>query len=128
MPMQTWNLEDRSDTGRSGPLVLFSTPEARLVVLDLDAGEEVGEHRVRERLTVLVVDGCVQLSAADGAQTLRRGGLALFEPSEGHAVRALEASRLVLTLAPWPAPDHYGDGAQGDPHALPVNATLPPAR
>jgi len=125
--MESWDLDDRRDDGgRSGPRVLFSTPEARMVVLDLAAGEEVGEHQVRERLKVLVLDGRVELTAAGSTRSLARGALTLFEPAEAHSVRALEPARLLLTLAPWPAPDHYAAGEHEDPHQLPANATLPP--
>ena len=124
--MESWDLDRGDDGGRPGPRVLFSTPEARMVVLDLAAGEEVGEHQVRERLALLVLDGRIELTAGDGTRTLGRGTLTLFEPAEAHSVRALEPARLLLTLAPWPAPDHYTEGEHEDPHQLPANATLPP--
>jgi quercetin dioxygenase-like cupin family protein len=126
--MEAWDLDHRvDDGGRSGPQVLFSTPEARMVVLDLAAGDVVGEHQVRERLTMLVLAGRVELASGGSTRALGRGTLALFEPAEAHAVRALEPTRLLLTLAPWPAPDHYAADEHEDPHELPANATLPPA-
>lgn len=33
------------------------------------------------------------------------GSLASFDPAERHEVRALQDSRLLLLLTPWPAPD-----------------------
>jgi hypothetical protein len=38
--------------GSQEPRVLFSAPECRAVVIDLRAGEELGDHRVRERALV----------------------------------------------------------------------------
>jgi len=45
--------------GRQIPRVLFSSPECRAVIIELRAGEEMGEHRVRERALVQVVSGSV---------------------------------------------------------------------
>jgi quercetin dioxygenase-like cupin family protein len=125
--VQSWSL-DHSDTaaGAAGPQVVFSTPEARVVVLDLAAGEVMREHRVRERLVVLVMLGAVEVTADGATDVLRAPTLALFDPDEDHAVRAVESSRLLLTLAPWPARGHYHDGEDEDPHDLPDNATLRP--
>ncbi len=64
-------------------------------------------------------------SGADTA-TCVEGTLIVFEPGEPHTLRALQPTRLFLTLAPWPAQGHYGDAAGDDPHELPVHATQPP--
>ena len=41
--------------GHQKPRVLFSSPECRIVVLDLRSGEEMGDHHVRERAVVEVI-------------------------------------------------------------------------
>jgi quercetin dioxygenase-like cupin family protein len=107
--------------------VLFSTPEARGVVIDLAAGDELGDHRVRERAILHVLAGTVECASNGGASaSCGRGTLVVFEPGEPHAVRATAPSRLLLVLAPWPAKGHYADEWGEDPHALPVNATERP--
>lgn len=121
--MQLWNLEAPPEGGRTGPRVLFSTPEARAVVIDLEPDQEMGDHRVRERALIQVVHGSVEFTTEDGTTTCGDTTLVLLEPGEHHVVRALERSRLLLTLAPWPAPDHYQPGEHEDPHELPINAT-----
>lgn len=126
MPMQRWDLTDTQVSDRSGPRVLFSTPEARGVVIDLAPGEQMGEHRVRERAVMLVVDGSIEVTGDGPAEPCPRGTLVLFEPSELHVVRAVSQTRLLLTLAPWPAPGHYEPDEHEDPHELPVHATQPP--
>jgi hypothetical protein len=50
----------------------------------------------------------------------------LFEPGELHVVHAVEQTRLLLTLAPWPATGHYQPGEHSNPHGLPAHATQPP--
>ena len=124
--MQRWDVTAPNESGRTGPRVLFSTSEARGVVIDLAPAEEMGEHRVRERAFVHVVHGSITCTSGETTATCPEGTLIMFEPSEPHVVRALESTRLLLMLAPWPAPGHY-DAAEGeDPHELPVNATVPP--
>ncbi len=41
-------------------------------------------------------------------------------------MQAVEQTRLLLTLAPWPAPDHYQPDEHENPHELPAHATQPP--
>ncbi len=123
--MQVWNLKAPHESERAGPRVLFSTPEARGVVIDLAPDEELSEHQVRERAVVLVLLGSIGLTAGDSTTTCDEGTLVLLEPGERRAVRALEQSRLLLALAPWPAADHYDAGEDEDPHELPANATQP---
>jgi len=93
-------------------------------MIDLALGEELGDHRVSERAVVQIVRGSVELTSEGAETTCGDGVLVVFEPGERHAIRALEQSRLLLTLAPWPGVDRYDDGG-GDPHKLPVNATEP---
>jgi quercetin dioxygenase-like cupin family protein len=106
------------------PRVLFSSPECRAVVLELGSGEEMGDHRVRERAVVHVVFGCVSIEASGVASECPGGTLATFAPGERHSLRALEHSLLLLILAPWPAAEHYT--AAEAPHAqhTPANATV----
>ena len=124
--MQRWDLAAPNDSGRDGPRVLFSTFEARAVVIDLAAGDELGDHRVRERAVIQVLDGNVECSAGAELAECGRGTLLMFEPGETHAVRAVEPARLMLLLAPWPGPGHYDASEHEDPHSLPVNATERP--
>ncbi len=112
--MQLWDVLAADATGKTDPRVLFSTPEARMVMIDLAAGEELGDHGVHERAIIHVARGtpaCVQ------------GAVILLEPGERHAVRAGEAARLLLTLAPWPGRGHYDPSETQDPHRLPAHAT-----
>jgi quercetin dioxygenase-like cupin family protein len=124
--MQRWDLTGTSVSDRSGPRVLFSTPEARGVVIDLAPGEELGEHRVRERAALLVVHGSIEVTGDGRPESCPQGTLVLFEPGELHVVHAVDKTRLLLTLAPWPAPGHYEPDEHENPHELPAHATQPP--
>ena len=106
------------------PRVLFTSPEARVVVVELGRGETMGDHRVRERALVQVVSGRVSISASGEEVECDAGTLVVFEPGERHSVHALAEARLLLVLAPWPAPEHYVEEDTGQ--HLPANAVAEP--
>jgi len=106
--------------GRSKPRVLFSEPECRVVVIDLRAGEEMGDHAVHERAVIEVVSGRIAMASAVETVDCESGTLINLEPGDHHAVRALADSRLLLVLAPWPATNDAG--GEEHSHHLPRNA------
>jgi quercetin dioxygenase-like cupin family protein len=107
--------------GRSKPRVLFSESECRAVVIDLRAGEQMGDHAVHERAMIEVVSGRITITCRDEAAECESGTLINLEPGEHHAINALADSQLLLLLAPWPAKEHNVEG-EADPHHLPRNA------
>jgi quercetin dioxygenase-like cupin family protein len=121
--VQLWDVLAEDATGKTDPRVLFSTPEARMVMIDLEAGEELRDHGVHERAIIQVALGSVELTHTRGVTTCTQGAVVLLEPGERHAVRACEASRILLTLAPWPGRGHYDPSEKQDPHRLPAHAT-----
>jgi quercetin dioxygenase-like cupin family protein len=124
--MQRWHLPSVEAHSKREPRVLFSTPQCRAVVIDLVQGDVMGEHQVRERAVVEVVAGRVRLQADSETVECGAGTLITFDPGERHAVEALESSRLLLLLAPWPADGHYVEGEDASPDRLPEHAATPP--
>jgi quercetin dioxygenase-like cupin family protein len=112
--------------GAQKPRVLFSSPECRLIALDLGAGEELSEHHVRERAVVQVISGRVAIDASGETVECDLGTVATFDPGERHAVRGLEDALLLLMLAPWPAAGHNTPAEEPDAQRLPANATSEP--
>jgi quercetin dioxygenase-like cupin family protein len=106
------------------PRLLFTSPECRAVVLELESGEEMGDHKVRERAVVQVVSGRVSVVASGETIECDAGTLFTFEPGEEHRLRALLDARVLLILAPWPAPDHYVDDDEAASARVPANATV----
>ena len=102
--MKTWDTNSM-DVEVHKPEILTSTDAARLIVLALPEGERLQEHQVHERAWVLVLDGELEIS---GSETVTGGPglLAEFDPAERHEVRAVQATRLLLFLAPWPGEGH----------------------
>jgi quercetin dioxygenase-like cupin family protein len=111
---------------RQIPRVLFSTPEARAVVVELAEGEAMGDHHVRERAIVQVLRGRVEIDASGERADCQAETLVVFDCGERHGVRALEDSLLLLMLAPWPGKRHYSDGDAADPQHVPPNASVEP--
>jgi quercetin dioxygenase-like cupin family protein len=112
--------------GRQKPRVLFTSPECRVVVLDLLRGEEMGDHHVRERAVLEVISGRVSIEAAGETLECEAGTLITFDPGEHHALRGLDDTRLLLTLAPWPAEGHNASLETPHDQHLPANATVEP--
>jgi quercetin dioxygenase-like cupin family protein len=112
-----------ASTGHQKPRVLFSSPECRIVILDLLRGESLADHRVRERAVVEVVSGRVSIETAEETVTCETGALVTFEPGERHAVHGLEDARILLLLAPWPAVGHNDSSEEPHDQHLPANAT-----
>jgi len=111
-----WALfEVETPQGARSPVVLHSRDGAeRAVLIELRAGEALGDHGVKESALLLVLDGSVRVEAGAESADGRTGSLFHFEPDERHAVMSDGGARLLLLLAPWPGEGHYrGDGRAG---------------
>ena len=98
--MRHWRLSEvETPHGARSPVVLHSREGAeRAVLIELRAGEALGDHGVKESALLLVVDG-------------ETGALFHFDPDERRSVTSESGARLLLLLAPWPGEGHY----RGDP-------------
>ena len=103
--MDSWDINNL-DVEPHKPVVLDSEDEGRAIVIQLPAGEKLGDHQVHERATLVVTEGQVEIDA-DG-ETVKGGSgfLSVFDPNERHEVRATEDARIVLMLSPWPGKGH----------------------
>ena len=106
--MDTWNLPDIATPGGTvSPVVLRSEDEARAVLIGLDAGQELGDHQVKEHAWLVVVEGSIQIRTADEDVEAAAGTLARFDPDERRSVSSAGGAKILLLLAPWPGPGHY---------------------
>jgi quercetin dioxygenase-like cupin family protein len=104
--MDFWDITD-IDPGPSRPVVVHSRDGvARIVAINLPAGDALDEHQVHEHAWLHVLEGRVELADDGGTTTAGPGSLAHWEPGERHAVRALEDAKIFLMLAPWPGQGH----------------------
>lgn len=106
--MKSWNLKQTAADPHQ-PNILSSRDDARAVLLNLPAGEEMQEHEVHERARLVVADGEVDVSTPDGEKVEAQAGhLFEFDPGERHTVAARSDARLLLILTPWPGDGHPG--------------------
>lgn len=106
--MQNWDLKS-VEAEPHQPQILASADDARTIVLNLPAGEELQEHEVHERARLVVVDGEVEVTTAGGnGVPASAGHLFEFDPGERHTVSAQTDARLLLILSPWPGDGHPG--------------------
>jgi quercetin dioxygenase-like cupin family protein len=124
--VERWHLPSIEASGRREPRVLFSRPGCRAVLIDLNAGDELGEHRTHEHAVLQVVSGRLELVVGERNVECDEGTLVTFSRGETRSVRALERARILLLLAPWPAEGHFREGEDADPERMPANAAAPP--
>jgi quercetin dioxygenase-like cupin family protein len=106
--MRSWDLKSVEAPAHE-PQILSTDDDARAIVLSLPAGEELQEHEVHENARIVVVEGAIDVTTADGERVSASAGhLFEFEPQERHTVAAREDSRILLLLSPWPGEGHPG--------------------
>jgi quercetin dioxygenase-like cupin family protein len=110
--LESWDIRSL-DVQPHQPKVLRTDGEARVITINLPAGEALKDHQVHERAYLFVADGAVEIEAGGGKETGSVGHLAHFDPNERHEVRATEDTRLVLMLAPWTGEGHSRERAGG---------------
>lgn len=113
--VRSWELTEL-DIRPHAPQVLDSTDEGRAIVIELPAGQRLGEHQVHERGWLIVVSGRIDVSEPGGGSIAGGPGLLIvFDPNERHEVAAAEDARLLLMLSPWPGDGHPSQGAGAAP-------------
>jgi quercetin dioxygenase-like cupin family protein len=111
--VQTWNLMDiEAPDGTRDPVVVHSGNEARAVLIVLNAGQEMGDHQVKENAWVTVLEGSVRIAAGGESVDATPGMLCRFDPDERHSLSSDTGARVLLLLAPWPGEGHYRGSQQ----------------
>lgn len=96
------------------PVVLHSKEGAeRAVLIELRAGEALGDHGVKESALLLVLHGGVRVESGGDSVEGDAGALFHFDPDERHSVTSEGGARVLLLLAPWTGEGHYrGDRSE----------------
>ena len=105
--MDIWNVPEL-EVEPHRPEVLCTDDDTRAIAIRLPAGEELQEHEVHENTYLLVATGQVEIVEDGNTTAAGPGLLAHFQPHERREIRAVEDTRLVLILAPYPAPTRRG--------------------
>ncbi|WP_353988228.1 cupin domain-containing protein [Ruicaihuangia caeni] len=86
------------EAGRLGHHTVLKSPDVRIVVLAFEAGHLLKEHSAPKTLLMQALDGHLLVTVGGREVDLRPGMLIRVEALERHEVRAVEDSRLMLTL------------------------------
>ena len=114
--MQSWDVTQiEAPEGARLAAVLETVDGARAIIIRLAPGEELGDHQVRERAWLTVVEGTARIEAGDDVVEAGPGTLLTFEPGERHSVASQGGARIVLILSSWPAEGHY-PASSGEGH------------
>ena len=106
--MQHWDLtEIEAPDGTRSPSVLETADGARAIVIRLAPGQKLGDHQVRERAWLTVVEGTAQVESGSTSIEAGPATLLTFEPGERHSVASENGARIVLILSDWPGEGHY---------------------
>ena len=101
--MQSWDLKAIETPGGSrSPVVLHSEEPGRAVLIGLDAGQELGDHQVKEHAWLLVVDGSVAVAAGDDSIDAPAGTLVFAEPGVKRTAFAEEDGTTVVVVGGKP--------------------------
>lgn len=106
--MRSWSLRTEPVAPRRPQVLQSDVGEGRAILLSMPAGKELSDHAVQERAYVFVVTGRIDIRAGADAAVAADGGLVVLDPRERHTVRAVEDTRLLIVLSPWPSPHHRG--------------------
>ena len=106
--VQFWDIaEIEAPEGTRSPAVLKTGDGARAIVLRLAPGQELGDHQVRERAWLTVLEGEARVEAGGIVVEAGPGTLLTFEPGERHSVASDAGARILLILSSWPGDGHY---------------------
>ena len=103
--MDTWDITSL-DVQPHAPQVLRTADDARVIAINLPAGELLQEHEVHEHAYLVVASGELELEQGGHTTTAGPGTITHWSPQERHEVRATSDARVALILAPWPGPGH----------------------
>lgn len=80
---------------------LVKHDDLRVVLIALEQGARMGQHKADARASIMTVAGSVRVWIGQRAVDLPREGLFVLDRGVIHDVEALEESAILLTLA-WP--------------------------
>ena len=106
--MQSWDLtEIEAPEGTRLAAVLETVDGARAIAVRLQSGEDLGDHQVRERAWLTVVEGTARIEAGGDVVEAGPATLLTFGPGERHSVASEGGARIVMILSSWPGEGHY---------------------
>jgi len=78
---------------------LIRTADLRLVLMVLEPNARIDEHQTEGRMTIQGIDGQVRVRSGESTFDLAPGQLLVLERGVTHALDAIDASSVLLTIA-----------------------------
>jgi quercetin dioxygenase-like cupin family protein len=92
-----------ANPARPATAILHDSPEMRLVVFRIGAGQEVAPHVSKSRVMLQVLEGSGLLSGKDSELLCSIGDAVTYEPGEMHGMKSAGGEVLLLaTITPRP--------------------------
>lgn len=82
--------------------LLHDSPEMRVVVFGLEAGQEIPPHTAPVRVMMLVLQGKGAFGTGRGKKPAYPGAFVICEPNEPHSLKAEEKMVMLATISPRP--------------------------
>ena len=124
--MQSW-ATGVMDVLPNRPEVIYSGATTRAIVINLPAGERLSEHQVHEHTWLILTEGQLEIvDPHDGTIAAGPGQVMHWDPNQRHEVRAIDDSRILILLTPWPGEGHPSERARANPAAI-CGSSRPPA-
>ncbi len=80
-------------------VTLLKEPHLSVVLVALQKGAALQEHRTQGAVTIQVLSGSVRVGVDKTPRTVKSHGLVSFEKNVRHEIEALEESALLVTIA-----------------------------
>lgn len=88
---------------------LVKYPDLRIVLVAMQEGTRLDQHRTTARFAIIVLSGHVRLHLAQSAVDVRAGELLALDREMPHDVEAVRESTFLLIIA-WPTPQPEAKG------------------
>src|SRR4029450_4337384 len=99
--VQSWNVREIvPPAGSRSPVVLRSDEAARAVLIALEPGQALGDHQVKERALVSVVDGSVRVESGGETIEAETGCFFSFDADERRSISTDTGARILLVPPP----------------------------
>lgn len=90
--------EDHDAVGGHRQVALVKRGPLTVILYAFEEGGALKPHRAKGGVTIQVLSGRLELTAADETVTLGAGELLALAPSVAHSVKALDESEMLLTV------------------------------
>jgi quercetin dioxygenase-like cupin family protein len=85
-------------------ITLFAESGVSIVLFDFDAGGSLRGHSADGLVNIEVLSGELEIKTSEDRHLLPAGSLLVLRPRVAHDVRAVQATRMLLTVTVHPTP------------------------